>query len=248
MIIGRRYTVSAEYKEAFVDLQDSFGKMYTSLCATLESQVSETALKDYLCKTFPELVIPLKDAIKIDDIMKIVRDKSSLTDVAYFKVIAKHFDLEEMKQHVEKYRRELDSFCERTLNNHSYVRSFREDHPRYIHPSDKIEFQLQWNSIEKTMKDIRDVLQKGFGQLADRVQIVVIEVGSVVVVCCAPRYLMKELARLATNNAHELAAMGVVKLTIGGTEVIIEKVNIQLCTCTCRDLQIKVHELPMPFS
>ena len=75
------------------------------------------------------------------------------------------------------------------------------------------------------MKDIRDVLQKGFGQLADRVQIVVIEVGSVVVVCCAPQHLMKELVRRATSNAHMLAAMGVVKLTIGGTEVINRKVN-----------------------
>ena len=65
-----------------------------------------------------------------------------------------------------------------------------------------------------------------FGHLADRVQIVVIQSGSVVAVCWAPRYLMEELARQASESVHRLAEMGVVKLTVGGTEVNIEKVNL----------------------
>ena len=80
------------------------------------------------------------------------------------------------------------------------------------------------------MKDIRDVLQMSFQHLADRVQIVVIEDGSVVVVCCAPRYLMEELVRQASESINTLVEMGVVKLTVGGTEVTIEKVNHHFCS------------------
>ena len=68
----------------------------------------------------------------------------------------------------------------------------------------------------------------GFGHLVDRVQIVVIKDGSVVVVCWAPRYLMEELVRQASERVHRLAEMGVVKLTVGGTEVNIEKVNLHM--------------------
>ena len=217
--------MSAEYKEDFIDLQNGFGRMFDFSCVALQTHVPTADLKKYLCRTFPELVIPLEDAITTDDVMEVIRNKSSLTDVGYFKVIANKFDLKEMKQEVEEYRKTLDSFCQHTLHNHSYIRSFREDYSQYILTSDEIVFQLQWNSIEKTMKDIRDVLQMCFGQLADRVQIVVIEVGSVVVVCCAPQHLMKDLVRLATSNAHKLADVGVIKLTIGGTEVTIRKVN-----------------------
>ena len=150
--------------------------------------------------------------------------QSSLTDVAYFDRINDHFNLQ-MTQEIDRYCDTLDSFCQHTLDNHSYVRSFREDYPRYILSTDKIVFQLQWKANKKTLKDIRDVLQMSFGHLADRVQIVVIEDGSVVVVCWAPRYLMEELVRHASAGVHRLAKMGVVKLTIGGTEVKIEQVN-----------------------
>ena len=208
------------------DKTTGFGNMSDCSCKALRSHVSVANLKTFLCRRFSELVVPLQDAFTIDDVLKTLRDKSSLTDFAYFKMIAKNFNLEKMKQYVEEYRSKLNSFCQHTLNNHSYVKSFREDYPRHILSSDKIVFKLQWNANERTLKDIRDVLQMCFGQLADRVQIVVIEDGSVVVVCCAPQYLMKELVRRSSRNVHKLAEIGVVKLTVGDTEVIIKKVKM----------------------
>ena len=199
--------------------------MFNCSCEALRSHVSVTTLKEYLCRTFPELVIPLEDVTTIDDVMTVVRNKSSLTDFAYFKVIANKFGLRKMKQIVAKYRKTLNSFCQHTLHNHSYVRSFLEDYPRYILSSEEIVFKLQWNTNERTLKDIRDVLRMCFGHLADRVQIAVIEDGSVVVVCCAPQYLMEELVRQASGRVHKLKNRGVVKLTVGGTEVIVEKVK-----------------------
>ena len=223
--VGRLYTVSAEYKRDFILLQDKFGRLFHSFSKAANSQVPVDNLKDYLCETFPEFKILLQEASTTDDVMKAVRNQSSLTDVAYFDRINDRFNLQ-VTQEIDRYCDTLDSFCQHTLDNHTYVRSFREDYPRYILSSDKIVFQLQWKANEKTLKDIRDVLRMSFGHLADRVQIVVIEDGSVVVVCWAPRYLMEELVRQASESVHSLAEMGVVKLTVGGgTKVNIEKVN-----------------------
>ena len=224
------YAVSAAYKRDFILLQESFGRMFDNVCETVKSQVPVDDLKRYLCRTFSEFQIPFQDAVTTDDVMEAVRNESSLTDFAYFEAIANHFNLQQVKRSIRTYHSILDSFCQQTLNNHSYVRSFREDYPRYILSTDKITFKLQWKAKEKTLKDIRDVLQMSFQHLADRVQIVVIGDGSVVVVCCAPRYLMEELVRLASESVHMLAEMGVVKLTVGGTEVTIKKVNCHFCT------------------
>ena len=119
-----------------------------------------------------------------------------------------------MKQKIDKYRRMLNSFCRHTLDKHSYVRSFRVDTSRYILSSDKIVFKLEWEADKKTLKDVRDVLRMSFGDLTDRVQLEVIKVGSVVVICCAPQYLMKELVKIASESVDTLAEMGVIKLTV----------------------------------
>ena len=124
--------MSAEYKRDFINLQGSFGNLFHSLCETVRSHLSVEALKRYLSQTFSEFEVALQDVATIDNVMKAVRKESSLTDVAYFEQIANHFNLQEMKQHIQEYRYTLDSFCGHTLNNHSYVRSFREDYPRYI--------------------------------------------------------------------------------------------------------------------
>ena len=222
--------MSAEYKRDFIRLQASFARMFDSMCETVRSQVPVNNLKQHLSQFFSEFEILLQDAVTTDDVMKAVRNESSLTDFAYFEEIADHFNLQQVKRNIRDYHSTLNSFCQHTLDNHSYVRSFREDYPRYILSSDKITFKLEWKAKDKTLKDIRDVLRMTFKHLADRVQIVVIGDGSVVVVCCAPRYLMEELERLASESVHMLAEMGVVKLTVGGTEVAIEKVNYHFCT------------------
>ena len=171
--------MSPEYKRDFIRLQVSFARMFDSVCETVKSQVPVDDLKRYLCRTFSEFQILLRDAVTTDDVMKAVRNESSLTDFAYFEEIAEHFNLRQVKRNIRTYHSILDSFCEHTLNNHSYVRAFREDYPRYIQSFDKIVFQLEWKANNHTLKDIRDVLLMRFMKEAVRVQIVVIADGSV---------------------------------------------------------------------
>ena len=222
------YCVSAEYKEDFVDLQDKFGDMFDEVRKDVELHVRVDKLKQYLCDRFRELETDVQVAVTRGDVMKVVRNECTLAEYSYLKQIAKHFDLQEAKTSIEHYHSKLEDFCTHTLEEHSYAKSFCVDHPEPIRPSlNKIEitFKLEWNAKEKTLKDVRDVLRKVFRDLTDRVQIVVIKDCSLVVVCWAPQYLRKELVELAKSKLDQLKGICVVKLTVGYTELIPEKVN-----------------------
>ena len=67
----------------------------------------------------------------------------------------------------------------------------------------------------------------GFEELATRIQIVVIKAGSVVVMCWFPQNLKEQLVQIAEkkNKVAQLTEMGVVSLTVGSTELIVEKVK-----------------------
>ena len=122
---------------------------------------------------------------------------SAHSRIALLEEIASQFKLKKVARRIVEYHKILDKFCQHTIADHFYVKSFREDYHRYILSSNKVTFRLQWNAQEKTLKDIRNVLYKAFGYLSVRVEIVVIQDGSVVVVCSPPQHLMEELVRLA---------------------------------------------------
>ena len=214
------YTVPDYYKKDYTNLRASFCQMFYYVCEEVKlAEVSVDTLKRYLCRTYDELKDILQDANTVDQTMEAVRSECSLTDCSYLEDIASQFKLNKVAKRIVDYHEILDKFCQHTIANHFYVKSFREDYHRNIHSSNKVTFRLQWNAQEKTLKDIRNVLYKAFGYLSVRVEIVVIQDGSVVVVCWAPQHLMKELVRLAKLKRYELRRMGVVKLTIGDSKV-----------------------------
>ena len=202
--------------------------MFDELCKNVKLHVPVDDLKQYLCDRFRELETDVQNAGTTNDVMKVVHNECTLAEYSYFEKIANHFDLQKVKKSIEHYCSTLDDFCTHTLEEHSYARSFCVDHPEPILPSsNKIEviFKLEWNAKEKSLKDVRDVLRMVFGYLTDRVNIIVIKDGSVVVVCWAPRHLMIGLVRLAKSKLDQLKEIGVVELTVGYIELITEKVK-----------------------
>ena len=219
---GWWYTVPDYYRQDYIRLQASFGSMFYAVSKEVKLHVSVHTLKRYLYQTFAELENILQDADTIDQVMKALRSECSLTDCSYFEDIVSQFNLRNAAERISDYNKRLDSFCQHTLANHLYVKSFREDYPKKISTSNKITFRLQWKAREKTLKDIRNVLYKAFGDLSVHVKTVVIQDGSVVVVCWAPQHLMEELVRLAKLKRYKLREIGVVELTFSDTEVSID--------------------------
>ena len=205
-------------------LQSCFGSMFESILEMVKTHVPVDDLKQYLCQTFPEFEESFQESDTVTDVMTAVHNDCSLTDCAYLEKIADKFKLQACQQAIDEYRSILSTFCNHTLEKHAYVKSFREDcSSRNIISSDKITFKLMWNANEKTMTDIRDVLQTAFEELATRIQIEVIKTKCVVVVCWFPQCLKKQLVEIAESNIAQLTEMGVVSLTVGSTELIVEK-------------------------
>ena len=204
-------------------LQSRFRSMFESILKVVKTHVQVDDLKQYLCQTFPEFEESFQDGDTVDDVMTAVRSECSLTDCSYLEEIGDEFKLQECQPAIDNYRSILSSFCQHTLTEHSYVKSFREDCSQNFISSNKITFKLMWNAKQKTLTDIRDVLQMGFEKLATRIQIVVIKAGSVVVMCWFPQSLKEQLVRIAERKVAQLTEMGVVSLTVGSTELIVEK-------------------------
>ena len=206
-------------------LQDSFSSMFEIILEMVKTHVQVDNLKQYLCQTFHEFKESFQDTNTVDDVMTTVRNECSLTDCSYLEVIAHKFKLQECQPAIDSYHSILSSFCHHTLTKHSYVRSFRERCSQNNISSDKITFKLMWDAAKKTLTDIRDVLQMAFGELVDRVQIEVINVGSIEVVCWFPQSINKELVQIAERKITQLRKMGVISLIVGSTELIVEKVK-----------------------
>ena len=137
-------------------------------------------LKQY-CSRFHDLESDMQDADTTNDVMKIVYNGCTLVAYCYFEKIANYFHLLESKESIEYYRSRLDDFCTHALKEHSYAKSFCKDHPEPIVPSSNkimVTFKLEWEATKKSLKDIRDVLRMVFKGLTDRVEIVVIGLGS----------------------------------------------------------------------
>ena len=219
------YFIYTWYRRDFVRLQSRFGSMFASIMEMVKVHVPVDNLKQYLCQTFPEFKESFKDDDTVDDVMTAVRNECSLTDCSYLEEIAENFKLQKCQPAIDNYRTILRSFCQHTLAEHSYAKSFREDCSRNIISSDKITFKLMWDAEKKTLTDIRDVLQLGFEELTTRIKIVVIKAGSVVVVCWFPRNLKEQLVQIAErkNKVAQLTEIGVVSLTVGSTELIVEE-------------------------
>ena len=193
--------------------------MFYAVCKKVELHVSVVTLKQYLYQTFAELENILQDADIIDQVMKLSAVSAHSQIVPILRIllassICKMLLREFLTTTILFVGTLLPTTC---MSNHS-VRTTQKN----ISTTNKITFRLQWKAQEKTLKDIRNVLYKAFGYLSVRVEIVVIQDGSVVVVCWAPQHLTEELVRLAKLKRYKLREMGVVKLTIGGTEVSIQ--------------------------
>ena len=119
------------------------------------------------------------------------------------------------------YFQYLEDFCSRKLTKIvNELKPFISPESMEFAPPTTLTFKLEWNPDDKTLKDIQGVLRRTFHEQSIHVHIVVVRGGSVQVICCAPRYLMTELVRLAQKNRELLVESSVIYLRVGDTIVV----------------------------
>ena len=213
--------VSEVYQKDFDMIKAKFISLHFQVSKILAKRdhVTLENLKELL-GFYSDLEGPLQATQTINGAMRIVQQHSSVINCSYLQHIAEHFDLPDMKKKIEVYRNEVDEFCQQTIREHSYVRSFMANPQNHILSTQKLTLKLEWKPDDKTLADIQSLIRKTFKSLSDHVHVVVIKEGSVTVICYAPHYIMGSLVQVAKESKRMLLEDSVSYLSIGYTVVL----------------------------
>ena len=210
------YAVSEVYKRDFDLLKKKFGKLFvvTYKCLTAKSVSFET-LQLELMLAYTELNPALCNASTLQDVLYVVRLNCSLINCSYLEAVSEYCDLDEVDKAIKSYYQTMEHFCEHTLSNHKYVVSFLEDHSKHLLSCERVTFQLEWKTDERTLCDIRALLRNTFKGVSQYIYIVTVGEGCVRVLCRAPQHLLGVLVRMARESEKTLSEAGLVYLSIG---------------------------------
>ena len=106
------------YQYDFDQMKVTFGNLIVTVSPLIEKAVpSLEELKTYLRKCFRELRPQLSTSKSFDDVMEIVEDKCTIINICCLDAIVNHYNITEAKQHIEEFKAEVDSFCQKLKAN-----------------------------------------------------------------------------------------------------------------------------------
>ena len=178
------------------------------------SQEAASSLKEFktfLRRCYRELKPQLSNAKSFDDVMDIVEEKCTIINIACLETIIDHYNITQAKTYTTTYQLEVEQFCEKVKLNVKITTGSSS-----LLKCETIEFVLEWKSDEHTLKEIKDLLWKAFGDIARRILVKEAKEGnSIIVTCYAPRNIMDLLLMESGKNLNLLKQLGVIKLVIG---------------------------------
>ena len=130
-------------------------------------------LKCFLEDCYPHLNSQIVHANSIDDILDVVRDHCTLTNISCLESIVERFDIEEVKIYIQAYRDIVQSFCKEIKPFLDESFKMRKSHS-LLHCETAV-FVLNWDPKGCTLEDINSILAES---LEENVQIRVIREGN----------------------------------------------------------------------
>ena len=202
----------------------TFGTLIHTVAPLIEAGIpSLKDLKMYLRRCFPNLRAQLSIAESFDDVMDLVQDKCTIINICYLEVVVNYYNITEAKSHITEFKMTVNTFCETVKVSICLKQNFKlVSHSHHL-ICETIEFVLEWEVDKYTLKHIKDLLSKAFEDMAESVQVRVINEGnSIIVTCYAPHHMMDIILVTANENLDLLKEMGLLKLTIG-YDIIYDK-------------------------
>ena len=195
----------------------TFGDLMMKVSPLIKAGIpSLEDLKKYLRICFRELKPELAIAESFDDVMELVQDKCTIINICCLEAIVNHYKITAAKQHIKEFKTAVDTFCEKIKTDICLKQNFKIASFSHQLTCETIEFVLEWETDKYTLRDIKDLLSKAFGDMAKSVQVRVVNDGnSIIVTCYAPLSLMEFLLTVAKRNLNVLKENGVIKLTFG---------------------------------
>ena len=216
--------LSPTYQSDFDVMRGEFGDFFDEVESLIKSVVFPFSficvnsrlekLKRFLRTTFIELKPQLCIAKSFDDVMDTVKEKCTIINIACLKTIVTRYKIEEANDLIADYQLKVEKFCEKVKVSVMTVTT----NPSCLLKCESIEFVLEWETDEHTLKEIKELLWKTFGDFAERVLVKEAkEDNSITVTCYAPQHMMDILLMEAKKNISLVRGSGieVIKLTIG---------------------------------
>ena len=195
----------------------AFGNLFETVVPLIETGIpSLKELKKYIERCFQELKPQLAVAESFGDVMDVVHEKCSIINICCLEAIVDRYDIADAKQHIDKFKATIDSFCENIKAEVCQNQNFMVVPSSHHLICETIEFILEWEVDECTLADINGLLSKAFRGSAKRIIVRDIRQGSsIIVTCYAPYNMIDILVILAEENLHGLKDIGLIKLSIG---------------------------------
>ena len=167
-------------------------------------------LISYIRLLRPDLQPHLSLDKSFNDVVEIIRDNCSITNIALLEDIIKQYPMcAEAHELILTYKSGVTEFCDKKICGIKLKETS-------LLTCDTIRFIVDWKVDKCTLKNIKDLLQRAFKNRVNRIEVVETREGnSIVITCYAPYHLMKELIATAKENIEELKIMGLIQLTIG---------------------------------
>ena len=169
-------------------------------------------LKLFLEDGYSHLQSEIDSTESIDGILTVVRNHCTLININCLEGIVERFDIKEAEMHIQMYKDDVQSFCEKTKASLCLGEMFKVTRTPLLKCETAI-FVLDWDPTGYTLQDIRDIIAES---IEENVQICVIRKGnSIVVTCFFPLSLTMSLIAKAQDTLEKVKKKGLIQLTVG---------------------------------
>ena len=230
-ITSRSILIPQAMSKTFNEIRRKFGSTFFKVRRAISNNPPPVEeIKILLQDSFIDLKPQITHVNTIDEILDVVRDKCTLTDISYLETIVEEFDVIEAKVHIQTYKMSIEEFCATVSVRLCLDESFRISSTSSSLKCETATFILDWNPDDYTLNDIREVLSECFERLSKHVQIKVIKTtNSISVTCTFPLTLFGPLIAKALETIEVVKTRGLMKLIIGHCVVFDEIKRNEVC-------------------
>ena len=202
----------------FTLIRCKFGSAFFKVrCAINKKQIDLDAMKGLLADCFPfqKSEFTSKDLINIDAVLDVVKGKCNLIDINCLEVVVEQFDVLDAVPHIEKYKSEVEEFCQTLHTELSLDETLEVVRSPQRLSHETVIFILERLPQNCTVGDIRDIVAKSSGASSVDVQIHRIKDDhSISVTCFVPMSLTGFIITTVFHNIEELQSNGLKQLIV----------------------------------
>ena len=157
-----------EFQAEFDHVNDSLGIMIFNASPYIKAAIlSLEHLILYIRTVRPELQLRLSYAKSFDDVLEIIRDNCSITNIQLVEKIINQYSVTEAHQLISEYNAGIEEFCTKQVHNITLKKL-----PSPLLTCDSIKFIINWEVSKCTLNNIKDLLQRAFRDFTKTVEVV----------------------------------------------------------------------------